>query len=81
MEAINLISSMDDTWSYFKDSFSIVIDKHAPLKQFQNFKIATLLAWPGWFDLEAAELADGFILTYKGNVVVMLFWGTFEKGR
>ena len=50
-ERINLIPSMDDAWSYFKDSFSTIIDKHAPLK-----RIRTKNRYSPWFSPDVADL-------------------------
>ena len=42
---------MDDALSYFKDSFSTIIDKDAPLKLFERQRIATARFSPDLADL------------------------------
>uniref|UniRef100_A0A3B1JMQ8 Reverse transcriptase domain-containing protein n=1 Tax=Astyanax mexicanus TaxID=7994 RepID=A0A3B1JMQ8_ASTMX len=34
-DIINSIHSLDNAWSYFKKTFSMLIDKHAPMKRFR----------------------------------------------
>lgn len=35
-EIINLIPSVEDVWSYFKNTLSLIIEEHVPLKRFQT---------------------------------------------
>lgn len=50
-DRINLIPSVDDAWSYFKNTFSLIIDKHAPLKRFR-----TKNRYSPWFTHDLAAL-------------------------
>ena len=50
-EKLHLFTSIEDAWSYFKNTFSLIINKHAPLKR---YRIKNRLS--PWFSHDLAEL-------------------------
>ena len=50
-ERINLIPSVEDAWSYFKNTLSLIIEKNAPLKRFR-----TKNRYSPWFSHDLAAL-------------------------